>query len=121
MNVTHIKTLESHLNHWKRLNARHICEEKEGRETIEALQSAIEALQTEQKVKKWIPCKKRMPKKDQEVFVYLFGDNPYIAVWDGDEWQTSDFTLSLDEEPTAWMPLPEPFKAESEVSDADCY
>lgn len=47
MNITHIKTLKFHLNHWKHLNAEHICEEKEGRETIEALQAAIEALQTE--------------------------------------------------------------------------
>lgn len=49
MNITHIKTLKFHLNHWKHLNAEHICEEKEGRETIEALQAAIEALQTQLK------------------------------------------------------------------------
>ena len=45
MNKIYIKTLESHLDHWKRLYAEHICEEKEGRETIEALQAAIQALQ----------------------------------------------------------------------------
>ena len=45
--MKYIKTLEAHLDHWKRLYAEHICEEKEGRETIEALQAAIKALQTE--------------------------------------------------------------------------
>ena len=36
-----IKTLELLLDHWKRLYAESICEEKEGRETIEALTEAI--------------------------------------------------------------------------------
>ena len=45
--MKYIKTLEAHLDHWKRLYAEHICEEKEGMETIEALQAAIKALQTE--------------------------------------------------------------------------
>ena len=36
-----IKELESHLDHWKRLYAERICEEKEGRDTIEALTMAI--------------------------------------------------------------------------------
>ena len=54
MNITHIKTLESLLNHWKYLYAKHICEEKEGRETIEALQAAIKAMQPEPFINK--PC-----------------------------------------------------------------
>ena len=45
----HIKTLEAHLDHWKRLYAEAICEEKEGRETIEALTEAIKALRKEAK------------------------------------------------------------------------
>lgn len=75
---------------------------------IPILKEAIKSMQEQ----RWIPCKERLPEINQEVLVYLFGGNPYIAMWDGDDWQTSDFTLTLSEEPTAWMPLPEPYKKE---------
>lgn len=65
----------------------------------------------------WVPVADRLPEKDKNVFVYLFGKSPYIAWWDGFEWRTEDFSLTSDEAPTAWMPLPEPpepWKGESE-------
>ena len=59
----------------------------------------------------WIPCSERLPEAEVEVFVYLFDlPSPYIA-WiskDG-KWHTEDFTLEVDENPAAWMPLPEPY------------
>ena len=69
MNEIHIKTLKHHLNHWKRLYEEHICEEQEGRETIEALQAAIEALQPE-------PCEDCVNReKVADEFASWFGYN----------------------------------------------
>lgn len=61
---------------------------------------------------RWIPCSERLPIKDDCVFVYLFGNSPYIAWHDGTDWCTEDFPLDKDEEPDAWMPLPEPYEEE---------
>jgi len=62
----------------------------------------------------WIPCSKRVPEEDEQVLVYLY-DSPYIAWIDSNgEWNTEDFTLDKEkdreDEPIAWMPLPEPYK-----------
>ena len=64
----------------------------------------------------WIPVTERLPKKDQEVLVCLFRDNPHIAWHDGEYWCTEDFRLDEpdDWQPTHWMPLPEPPESESE-------
>lgn len=40
----------------------------------------------------------------------MFVASPYIAWHDGVNWCTEDFTVDKDEEPLAWMPLPEPYK-----------
>lgn len=85
---------------------------KQDNEIFEAdttsLDMAIEALVAQQ----WIPCSERLPNKDEVVFVYLFGDSPYNAWWDGRDWNTDDFTIEREEEPLAWMPLPEPWKGD---------
>lgn len=62
----------------------------------------------------WIPCSERLPEMDEEVLVYLFGDSLYLAWFDGDEWQTNDFTVDDDERPMAWMLLPKPWKGEGD-------
>ena len=61
----------------------------------------------------WILCSVRPPEIDEEVFVYLFGDSPYLAWYDGHKWQTEDFTVDDDERPTAWMSLPKPWEGEN--------
>ena len=62
---------------------------------------------------KWIPCTERLPKDGEEVFVYLFGNSPYIAWFRDGEWCTEEFYVEKESEPTAWMPLPEPWKGET--------
>lgn len=62
----------------------------------------------------WIPCSERLPKIDEEVLVYLFGDSPHLAWYDGHKWQTDYFTVDDDERPIAWMRLPKPMKGEKD-------
>ena len=65
--------------------------------------------------RQWIPISERLPETDKEVFVYLWGDVPYLAsVNDEGQWKTEHFYLDADEAPKAWMPLPEPYKEEQE-------
>ena len=62
----------------------------------------------------WIPSKNLKPKDGEEVFVYLFGDSPYIAwIIDG-RWYTEDFELDEEDYPDAWMPLPAKYHPEGE-------
>ena len=42
-----IRTLNEHLDHWKRLLSEKICDQSEGEKTIDALQNAIKALEQE--------------------------------------------------------------------------
>jgi len=81
--------------------------------TEEDVEQIIKAL----KQNRWIPCSERLPKKDEEVFVYLFRKQPYIAWHNGVDWCTNDFTVDKDDEPLAWMPLPQPYRAESEEKE----
>lgn len=60
---------------------------------------------------RWIPVTVRLPEKDEQVLVYLFGEQPYISWIDSNsEWNTENFTLVKDEGPIAWMLLPKPWK-----------
>lgn len=81
---------------------------------IEAFDMAIEALfaQPEQH---WIPCSKRLPKKDgrYQVTRYDYVTNTEfidILWYEKNTWwdrqATGDYAV------TAWMPLPEPYKEE---------
>lgn len=65
---------------------------------------------------KWILCSEKMPKEDKEVFVYLFGDDPYIAwVNHNGKWETEHFECDEDEEPIAWFLLPKPYKEKQDA------
>ena len=59
---------------------------------------------------KWIPVSKKMPKKKGSYLLCL--DNDYIstAYYDGNQW----YIGSEKERIVAWMPLPKPYRAESE-------
>lgn len=59
----------------------------------------------------WIPCSERLPEDDTEVLVYLFDrTSPYIAWVTDCCWFTEDFEVEKENYPTAWMPLPIPYK-----------
>lgn len=77
----------------------------------EALQMAIKALEEPP----WIPCSERLPKDDTEVFVYLFNQpSPFIAWIEDTRWYTEEFEVDREDEPIAWMPLPEPWRGDAE-------
>ena len=62
---------------------------------------------------KWISCSERLPEDGTEVFIYLFDrPSPYIAWIEDTHWYTEDFEVDREDEPIAWMPLPEPYKEE---------
>ena len=68
-----------------------------------------------QSEQRWIPCSERLPEDGTEVFVYLFDiPSPYIAWIEDTHWYTEDFEVDREDEPIAWMPLPEPYKGEQE-------
>lgn len=62
----------------------------------------------------WILCSERLPEDDTEVLVYLFENNksPYIAWLSDARWYTEYFEVERENEPVAWMPLPEPYKGD---------
>ena len=74
---------------------------------IGALQMAIETLEQT----RWIPCSERLPEDGAEVFVYLFDNSrPHIAWIEDTHWYTEDFEIERENEPFAWMPLPQPYR-----------
>jgi len=87
----------------------------------EATQMAIDALEQAKTncsefPNNWIPCSVKLPEDDTEVLVYLFENNksPYIAWLSDGRWYTEYFEVEREDEPVAWMPLPEPYKGEQE-------
>ena len=77
---------------------------------------AIEGIET---VNKWIPCSERLPEDSGDYIVWIKpdGEKPYVSVEDIDcdgmikKWNT---IYAHTNEIVAWMPLPQPYKAESE-------
>lgn len=64
----------------------------------------------------WIPCKKEMPPNGEFILVSRNDGNVDIMIQDETgEWQNQEGTYyCANEMILAWMPLPEPYKAESE-------
>lgn len=58
----------------------------------------------------WISCSERLPDEAVEVFVYLYGNGPAIAWVHSNRWYTENYLIEEDDEPTAWMPLPLPYR-----------
>ena len=89
------------------LNNNTIYDENEALEYILAVKKGIEALEQEPK---WIPVSERLPEKTGLHLVSI-GDLVTTANFDGHNFRTQAMVRFI---PDAWMPLPEPYKAESE-------
>ena len=89
------------------------------RESIEKFNTACQLMG---EVTKWIPVRERLPKDRREVLVTAYWHETYqvmMASYYGDGlWWCVPFNNCGEHEqrlnPKAWMPLPEPYKAESE-------
>ena len=84
---------------------------KQAADAIEDLENRLN-LWRQDKIRRWIPVTERLPEKNQEVLIFLFGEDPYIAWHNGEYWCTEDFRLDEpdDWQPTHWFPLPQPPK-----------
>lgn len=96
-------------------------------ESHTAMMMAIDALSSSEKPNKWISVSEGLPEKDSDVIVccenggmevaYYHIDDTYYPTQYADLNETGWFNENDDAlyfEPIAWMPLPEPYKAESE-------
>ena len=106
-----------------------------GEESHTAMMMAEDALSRSENPNKWIPCSERLPRASEIVLLSLpehtmvDGEECYPCVICGhyiggnsEEWGISDGTTVgyglvayKHCKPVAWMPLPEPYKTESEV------
>ena len=76
----------------------------------EALGMAIKALEQT----RWIPVSERLPEKDEVVLITNKWHEVDKALYIGDEMFDIIINYLQKEEVIAWMPLPQPYKAESE-------
>ena len=82
----------------------------------------IESLPSAQPEQRWIPCSERLPKADEyngDVAKYYLVQNEYgdmlVARYThSDYWEQIYQLKPISDEIVAWMPLPEPYNAESE-------
>ena len=86
---------------------------------VEALDMAIKALEQA----RWIPASKRLPKDYSPCLCTIRNHYTYnncvevychVVVYDSDEKEWLDESSKLAFDVVAWMPLPQPYKAESE-------
>lgn len=64
------------------------------------------------KANKWIPCSERLPEEEGQYLVTLdfsWGKEIEMGDWFNGEWVNPNSHVTV-----AWMPLPQPYKAESE-------
>ena len=88
------------------------------------VQTELMMLPTAQPEPKWIPCSERLPKENEYVDnvckYYLIQDeygDMHVAHLSGRGWETIESIKALGCEVLAWMPLPEPYREESEVEE----
>ena len=83
-------------------------EDSDGYDYAVAIDMAIEALQW------WIPCSERLPKVGENVLFTTDIYGGYVAEGDrradGKWWQYRWNALLQNDEVTAWMPLPKPYR-----------
>jgi len=94
-------------------------------EVLNGMADTIAQLEEKLAEREWIPCSERLPSERELV---LISDNNYVypavfhpngvydgkTVWSEYYWTDLD-TGIIQNQPDAWMPLPEPYREESEV------
>ena len=85
-----------------------------GKITLNEYKNIIKPLMKEIRTEPWIPCSEKLPKeKDERVLITLEG-KVTTAIYSEflNTWYIGDMCGVSDKVPTAWMPLPEPYRKE---------
>ena len=78
----------------------------------------IEKLPSVENKGEWIPVSERLPEERQSVLVWCPQyKNIYCACLEKEQWWIFGAFMKVQDEVVAWMPLPEPYKAESEKDE----
>lgn len=87
--------------------------------TKSCVRMTIKNMPTIEPEQRWIPCSKKYPDMDERVLVYTVGHEYHV--WDcmsnrGDSycWEDEDGLYHNKYEVDKWMPLPEPYKEDSD-------
>jgi hypothetical protein len=111
----------------------HFCKSKEA---VENTQAVIDALEQIEKEPKWIPVSERLPEERKKCLVTFKGGYVGIMCYASDLYRVDEYDFCDEkgmagwfdydrelghysrDDVIAWLPLPEPYKAESE--DKEC-
>lgn len=86
-----------------------------GLETAMDIISELPPTHTERITSRWIPCGERQPENDNDVLVQMNDGSMMVdyRAASSNGW----FWAEFDDEPVAWMPLPEPYKGVTDGND----
>lgn len=87
--------------------------------TVEQVVEIIKAVTPQEQEPRWIPVSERLPKEFETVILSTDKDEVFTADYlgkmnDGSDCFDDNDGMEWEGDVLAWMPLPEPYKAESE-------